>query len=374
MMQTARILTLAVAGALAVSAAGLAQESSPSPRPGDSQAGTPPAAANAEGILQSLPRPPAWPASLFAPALPPSPGANPLDRPYFLPDPLLDPPQFPPPGWFAGLELDVLKPHLKNGLTGTVQNAAQVAAGTATTVALPSAPLDWAFSPKVFLGYRLPAGFGEVSFAYRGLGTQGSEAIIGTDGPAALHNRLDFNVLDLDYGSREFSLWPNWDMKWTVGVRNLFLFFDSRADQPFAQAAAGSGIFQLRETNRLVGVGPHAGLELSRHVANTGLTLVLRTDSATSLSRIHQGFFTLSTAPGPDGLPLSGETRVANWMGVPMINTQVGLGWQPPSYPAARLFLGYQYEYWWRIGGNLDTGARADLWDQGIVFQAAFRY
>jgi hypothetical protein len=61
-------------------------------------------------------------------------------------------------------------------------------------------------------------------------------------------------------------------------------------------------------------------------------------------------------------------------MGAPMLNAQVGVGWQPPCYPAARFFLGYQYEYWWRLGANLDTGSRADLWDQGIVLQAAFRY
>jgi hypothetical protein len=255
-----------------------------------------------------------------------------------------------------------------------VQNATQVINGTSTTVALPSAPLDWVVSPRVVLGYRLPAGFGEFSLVYRGLGTRGSEVIEGADGPESLHSRLDFNVIDVDYGSREFSLWPNWDMKWTFGIRTLLLFFDSHADQPFAQAAAGSGIVQMSETNHLVGVGPHAGLDLSRCVANTGLKLVVRTDFATSLSRIHQEFFTLSTMPGPDGLPLAGTTHVANWMGSPMINTQVGVSWQPPSWPAARLFLGYQYEYWWRMGANLDTGARADLWDQGIVFQAAFRY
>src|SRR5262249_3739268 len=174
-----------------------------------------------------------------APAPAPSPRYNPLDVPYFVPDPLLDPLQFPPPGWFAGLEFDVLKPHVKNELTNTVQNAAQAANGTSTTVALPSATLHWAFSPQIFLGSRLPAGFGEVALASRGLGTRGSEGIPGAGGPATLNSRLDFNIIDLDYSSREFSLWPNWNMKWTVGVRILVLFFDAQADQPFAQAAAG---------------------------------------------------------------------------------------------------------------------------------------
>jgi hypothetical protein len=368
MLQTTRFLGLLLAIALAVSASGYAQESKPLPR------STPPVATDGEGMVQALPRPPDLPASLFEPAPPTSPACDPLDVPYFVPDPLLDPPQLPPPGWFAGLEFDVLKPHVKNGLTNTVQNAAQAEVGTSTRVALPSAPLDWCFSPRVLLGYRLPAGFGEVALAYRGLGTRGAEGVTGPDGPARLNSRLDFNVVDLDYSSREFSLWPNWDLKWTVGLRTLFLFFDSQVDQPSIQAVSGRGIFQIRESNRLVGVGPHAGLELSRHLTDTGLSLLLRADFTTDLSRIHQGFFTLSTTPGPDGRPLAGETRVANWMDAPIINAQVGVSWQPGSNPSARFFLGYQYEYWWRTGGNVDTGARADLWDQGVVLQAAFRF
>ena len=49
----------------------------------------------------------------------------PVDTPYFVRDPLLDSPQFPPVGWFAGAELQVVKPHLVSRLTDTVQNRAQ---------------------------------------------------------------------------------------------------------------------------------------------------------------------------------------------------------------------------------------------------------
>src|SRR6516165_9161032 len=100
MIRTCRPL-LTVAVALAGSVSGLAQESGPMPQR------VPAAATAGEGILQALPKLPDLPASLFAPAPPPSPGHNPLDVPYFVPDPLLDPPQLPPPGWFAALELDV---------------------------------------------------------------------------------------------------------------------------------------------------------------------------------------------------------------------------------------------------------------------------
>jgi hypothetical protein len=158
-------------------------------------------------------------------------------------------------------------------------------------------------------------------------------------------------------------------MKWTLGIRVLSLFFDSQADQPFNQAASGSGIEQMREKNTFYGVGPHVGLELGYHVADTGLTVLVRTDFTTDLGDVHQGFFTFSTTPG-----LSGVTRDSGRMDAPMITVQAGAGWQPPFWPTTRLFLGYQYEYWWRVGGELDTGARANLWEQGVVLQAALHF
>jgi hypothetical protein len=324
-------------------------------------------AAGGEGILQSLPQPPDLPASLYAPAPPPSPGCNPLDVPYFVPDPLLDPPQLPPPGWFAALELDVLKPHLTphNMLIGS-----ETVPGVLT---VPSAPLDWAASPRALLGYRLPSGFGEVAVVYRGLGTRGSKGFEGADGPAALNSRLDFNIIDLDYSSREFSLWPKWDMKWTVGARTQFIFFDSRLDQPFGPSAAG-GTLPMRQTLQFTGAGPHLGLELARRLAMPGVSVVFRGDLASVFGRLHQGFFTPPATPGPGGLPPEGEFRVANNMTQGIVYTQLGVSWQPPSYPDLRLFLGYQYEYWWNVGTSFEVGSRGDFWDQGFALQAALRF
>jgi hypothetical protein len=371
MIPSARLLLLAVALALTVSASVRAQEKAPMPKP------APQATPEGNGVVAALPKVPDLPASLYAPASVLTPGPDLLEVPYCVPDPLLDLPQFPPPGWFAGVELDVLKVHLQNQLTSTVQNAAQIADGSTTTVALPSAALDWAASPRVFLGYRLPAGFGEVSLAYRGLGTQGNETISGADGLAALQSRLEFHILDLDYSSREFSLLPCWDMKWTIGVRAVYLYFDSRSAQPFDQAAAGSDVLQMRESNLLFGIGPHAALEVARRLADTGLALTFRTDLATDVSRIRQRYSTVSINPDDPSLPpLAGETRNVFWKDAPMFNVQVGVSWQSTSFPYARLFLGYQNEHWWNVGTDEThgTGARANLWDSGVVMQAAFRY
>jgi len=66
-------------------------------------------------VLPGLPRPPDAPASLLkAPSAVPPYTCDPLPGPYFERDPLLDPPELPPPGWFADVELGVVGPHFKN--------------------------------------------------------------------------------------------------------------------------------------------------------------------------------------------------------------------------------------------------------------------
>jgi hypothetical protein len=315
------------------------------------------------------------PASLLAPA--PAPGPLPPDaeRPYFQRDPLLDPPELPPPGWFFNLEVDPTKAHVKNEISTTVINPAT---GNMNQVGLPSATLDWSISPRFEAGYRLPSGFGEFVLSYRFLATQGSDSFQNGDGPGQLSSLLDINQVDLDYASREFSLWPKWDMRWRLGLRYAYVFFDSRADEGFGEAAAGSGIFQTRVTNSFVGFGPHVGVDLSRHFGSDGLAFVAKADFAFLVGHIRQQFIERTTTLGADGQPLVGALGASDSQGVPVLEVQAGLSWQPPRCPFARFFFGYRYEYWWEVGvldniNNL-TGTFGEVFDQGVVLRAEFSF
>ena len=121
---------------------------------------------------------------------------------------------FPPPGWFVGAEVQIVKPHLSPELVGSTLPGKHVPVyennspigPNATNLNIPSAPLDWTASPRVFAGYRLPVGFGEFMVAYRHLGTTGSGSVPDTTGPIGLNTRFAFDILDLDYNSRELSL------------------------------------------------------------------------------------------------------------------------------------------------------------------------
>jgi hypothetical protein len=295
-----------------------------------------------------------------------------LPGPYFERDPLLDPPWLPQPGWFADVEIEIVAPHVKNRLTDLVQ----IGTGMPDTVHVPPATLDWTVSPRFEAGYRLPSGFGEFSVAYRFLTSEGTGTIFGPDAPTAVRSRLDINIVDMDYASREFSTlqWPYCAMKWRFGVRWADAFFDARAVQPFAAAATDTGIVESYASNNFWGVGPHTGLELARRWDGSGLALVGRVDGATLLGRIRQNFSQVSTKLGPNGQLLAGSTRQSVSQDVPMITAFLGLRWQSPRYPSIGISAGYEYEYWWNVGRKSSTLSRGELSDQGILLRAEYNY
>jgi Legionella pneumophila major outer membrane protein precursor len=322
-------------------------------------------------VLRGLPRPPDAPGSLFQKAsATPAYSCEPLPGPLFEEDPLLDPPELPPVGWFASLDLGIIKPHIKNRLTDTVQ----IDGLGPDTVHLPTAPLEWTVAPRVEIGYRLPSGFGGFALAYRFFGTDGSETLLGPDGPASLRSRLDVNVVDLDYQSWEMSLWPNWEMKWWFGLRQGNVYFDSQEREPFAAAAAGSGIVATRTTNHHLGWGPHYGLELDRHWNESGLSFVTWADGATLLGRTVQRYQEVSAIVGPNGLPLVGETKESNPQTVPVLSFFAGMAWQPPQWHSFRFSVGYEYEYWWNVGRISTARSRGEMSDQGVLLRGEFHF
>ena len=135
MVRSARILLLLAAlGATATITRAQAPEL-PAPKPSTSEDATAPGAPPLQLPGQPMPVISAGPPTpTFAPVPPPGP--------YFQDDPLLDRPPLPPPGWFADLDIGAVIPHIKNHVQEQV-----ALPGAATTVALPSAGLDWTVFP-----------------------------------------------------------------------------------------------------------------------------------------------------------------------------------------------------------------------------------
>ncbi len=331
-------------------------------------------------FLRSLPRPPDQPRSLLQPAPPATPPQPNLER-YFILDPVLDPPPWPKTGWFSSVQIDIIHPHFfANKLVATNANSSgpgvTTSNGRKVNPVLGNARLNWTVAPRVELGYRLPSGFGEFSISDRGFYTDGTGPFSGPAGSFTRTSHLGVNYTDADYASREYTQWPNWTLKWRVGVRTAFTWFDTTISQPFNVAAAGSGVYAARTVNYTTGAGPHFGIALDHNFAQPGLFFLTKLDIADTFSRVRQRFSVATTSLTPAGQPSKGEVLDRFWNEIPILNFQVGLGWQPPRYPNIHLYAGYVYEFWWQVATNSNLegtlNSKFGSFDnQGIVLQAA---
>jgi len=365
------LLLLCVAGGTVLAAPLAAQ-----PTPDAKTAPSTQTEATATNPLPGLPQPPDQPANLYAP-LPAQPYADtdPMPAKYFTVDPLLDPPGLLP-GWFTSAQASWSKPAVNNAIFDLVQVGQRPAPDQ---VNLPISHLSWTAIPRIEVGYRLPSGFGEFALAYRGMSSSGN-SLLQSDEIATLFSHLDFNTIDLDYVSREWSLGPNFRMDWRVGARLAYMYLDSQSNQPFdAITAAGSGILSQQVTTDHWGFGPHCALELSYKLPCAGLQLVSYCDLAGLIGRIKQGFY--ETAVDPiTGLPTSGNANRSSSSELAEVTVRGGLAWQPPDWCKFRVFVGYEYDYWWEvgrmgaIGDVLLSNPNATMWNQGVVLRAEFNW
>lgn len=292
------------------------------------------------------------------------------------PDPLLDRPYSAQPGCYANVEANVLWVHLRNQLAGPVNNPV---AGTQDRVAFPGNKLDPAVSPRVELGYRFEDNWGSVQMGYRNLATRGRDQTFtnpqdAVQAPVDQVGRLDYNAIDLSYVSREYSLDPNWNMRWGAGPRLLFLYFDSRVRVLGAGADAGT-ILAQSETTSLTGYGMGAFLDLERHTPIRGLNVFGRIEGTDYYARTQQTYAE-TVAGGPGAGARASENRFTGSVGVSNLRGVIGVSYEVPEWSYARFLLGYQYETYFQVGrlsaGGIDTRGQLDL--QGLFLRAEINF
>jgi hypothetical protein len=303
--------------------------------------------------------PPNGPVFGQPPILMPPPPPEPLPPPLAPPDRWGARPNYPPPGWFARIEIDVVGPHVKNRLIEDVP----FANGLFDTVHVPMASLDWTGSPSFETGYRFADNGGQFSAVYRFLTTDGRATLSDFDFGALtmLHSRLDFNIIDLAYGSGLIEPGPYCDVQWRLGVRVAQAFFDSRAENVFRE---------VRTSNHFIGAGPLGSVEWWRRLEVPGLAVYGRLEGAVPIGSIHQGFeevFHLSRTSNLGGALSQRQTQAT-----PTLSLDFGLGWTPNWSRFARFSFGYHLERWWELGDVNDS--TADLTTQGLFFKGEFSY
>jgi hypothetical protein len=304
--------------------------------------------------------------------------------------PLLDRPEAAPAGPFVNVESSVLWPHFTNQLRGGFAPNFSVGAApsgglpiTGDIVRFPGNELDPAVSPRIEIGYRFPDGFGELRLGYRSLSSQGRDTALVVPpfandnlGPAAQTGRLDINIIDLDFGTREFSLGPDWEMRTAVGLRYATAFVDSTVAflNPVTVTGSpfGTAPFTRLSQNEAVGnryFGAHGVLEVGRHLWLPGLTMFGRLDGAGMYGRVHQTFReTFVEAPGYTA------QRVTNGVGTPMLAAEIGWAYDVPRWNHSRFMIGYQFEEWWQFGRGDNDLSFGPFYDQGLFLRAELNF
>jgi len=264
------------------------------------------------------------------------------------------------PGCFLNFEVGLVKPHLNNNLVSGVN----VIGLGPDTVSLPSGWLGGTVSPRVEFGYRLAEGGPELLVAYRNVTSEGFEGILDFDpqGNGCLHTRLDLNVIDLDYATRQFILVPNLDLQGQVGARFATLYFDEHA--------VGQ-ILDQKVSNNFVGAGPQLGFNGTYWFPGTRLGLFTRAEGAVLFGEVRQNF---AESFWVNDVPVAGGA--ANQHGaqtVPVFRVQAGLSWSPQwSNHSVRFTGGYEYEYWWNLGSV--GPSNADLTIQGLFLRGEWTF
>jgi hypothetical protein len=166
-----------------------------------------------------------------------------------------------------------------------------------------------------------------------------------------------------------------WTLKWRGGVRLAERWYHTQVFKPFAKAAASNGVFAEHVSNYVLGAGPHFGVEVNRRALPSGVTFLTRLDIADTFTRIRQLYSATTTALSPGGYPARGAATSNFWQQVPILNFQVGLGWQPPSHPNVRFYAGYLYEFWWQtMTRSSPETTFGSLSNQGVVLQVEMNW
>jgi hypothetical protein len=302
----------------------------------------------------------------------PGPFAPP-PRPPESADPIYHPQDPGPDGWgpygppslptmfFANVEVDILKPHLKAALS----NSAFFPDGSQTTVRPPTTNVGWTAAPRFEVGATLPDSLGYFALYYRGFATDGRQDATALDGtPFALRTRLDMNQAGLDYGTTPYSFAPRWDVLGRIGIAWGDVFFDNQAV---------SAAQTLYASNNYNGAGPHVRLELRRHIGLLpGLDFVGRGDLFVLVGQIRQNF--REDDVNPDGSIRQGTFTQRKTQTVPVFNFTTGLSYVPPRLPNWRFTLGYEFEEWWFVGQVDLLDSRGQFTTNGVFLRAAVNF
>jgi hypothetical protein len=248
-------------------------------------------------------------------------------------------------------------------------------------VQLGSTKLNPAVAPRFEVGYRIPDNWGSVSFGYGFLASQGRDQLTTpvenvVQLPANQAGGLVYNLFDLTYSSREYSLDPLCNMRWGIGGRLLYFYFDSRVEFLHPGADLGSFLAQS-ETSYERSYGFWAYLDLERQIGCSGLSVFGRVEGSDFYARSGQTYAE-TVAGNPGQSPEVFRIRYTGAVGPSILREVVGFSYTVPQWHHSRFLLGYQYEQFFQIGRLTSTAGvpdtRGSLDAHGLFLRAEFNF
>lgn len=310
---------------------------------------------------QAAPPVPALP-PVLPPALPPLVAPPPAPAPAVVPDAGRDgwaniglPAK--PAGLFFDLEVDILKPSVKNELSAT----ALFPNGTGAVVSVPESNLGWTGAPTFEIGYHVADGLGDLLLGYRFLVSEGRENMDTGFGAASVKSRLDINQFNLDYATATYSPLPRYDLKFRLGLRLADVYLDSEASTPFESQQA---------SNYFVGAGPGATIDFERRFKELpDLGLYLQVDGAALTGQARQKYREDLFASDMDAYFEQQKTQTSE-----VLTAKAGFIYHPFGIGNDRLRFsgGYEYQHWWGIGKV--NGTDAEISTQGVFLRGEYDF
>jgi hypothetical protein len=262
-----------------------------------------------------------------------------------------------PEHFFADVEIDILKPHLKSALTNTVT----FPNGSQDTVQPPTTQVGWTAAPRIEVGWFIQPDLGYFALSWRGFTDQAEQDVTSLDGtPFALRTRLDVNQVTFDYGTTPYSFAPRWFLSGRLGVAAADVFFDNQAV---------SAAQTLYANNNYYGAGPHVRLDLWREFnLLPGLSVFAQPDLMVLVGQIQQRYQEDDVAL--DGSTVTGFFTQRKTQTVPVLTLRAGLSYTPASLSQWRFMVGYEFEEWWFVGQVDMAASRGQLSTNGIFLRA----
>lgn len=227
----------------------------------------------------------------------------------------------------------------------------------------PEVALEWVATPTFDFGYILPGGQGEFAFNYQFLVAQGSGTGTFLNLPSSVESRIAQNEIDLLYRSPFKQFGPQVSLKYEIGVKLGFFYYDTTANPMLGGRIVGVG----HASNYFFGGGPRFRYDGEYALTgNRSWVLWHGAEISTVMGQINQSFS--NSVPGYPFTVNSGKSTNT----VPIMKLQTGVQWTPAVLDKVFIRAGLEWDEYWRLGQLGQSSGKLENF--GIYLQGRYDF